>query len=72
MNNFFVRSLQGLLLLLLDKRHDLANKNEEFYNPNIKKVLVIINGMPNQLFAAGLHTRENYPELKKIFLQGKL
>ena len=64
-NNLSVRSLQGLFLLFLDKRDDFANKNEEFYNPSIKKMLVIINGMPHQLFAAGLQARESYPELSK-------
>ena len=49
-NNLSVRSLQGLLLLFLEKRDDFANKNEEFYNPSIKKILVTINGMPNQLY----------------------
>ena len=44
-NNLSVRSLQGLLLLFLDKRDDFANKNEEFYNPSIKKILTAINGM---------------------------
>ena len=53
-NNLSVRSLQGLLLLFLDKSDDFANKNEEFHNPSIKKILVTINGMPHQLFAAGL------------------
>ena len=36
-NNLSVRSLQGLLLLFLDKRDDFANKNKDFYNPSIKK-----------------------------------
>ena len=36
-NNLSVRSLQGSQLLFLDKRDDFANKNEEFYNPSIKK-----------------------------------
>ena len=67
MNNLSVRSLQGLLLLFLDKRDDFANKNEEFYNPSIKIILVTINGMPHQLFAAGLQAREIYPELSKYF-----
>ena len=31
-DNLSVRSLQGLLLLFLDKCDDFANKNEEFYN----------------------------------------
>ena len=66
-NNLSVRSLQGLLLLFPDKRDDFANKNEEFYNPSIKKILVTINGMPHQLFAAGLQARDIYPELKKYF-----
>ena len=38
-NNLSVRSFQGLLLLFVDKRDDFANKNEEFYNPSIKKTL---------------------------------
>ena len=41
-NTLSVRSLQGLLLLFIDKREGFANKNEEFYNPTIqasKKVL---------------------------------
>ena len=63
MSNLSVRSLQGLLLLFLDKRDDFANKNEEFYNPSIKKVLVTINGM----IPAGFQTRDIYPELKKSF-----
>ena len=67
MNNLSVRSLQGLLLVFLDKRDEFASKNEEFYNPNIKKVLVAINGMSHQLFSAGLQAREIYPELKKYF-----
>ena len=54
MNNLSVRSLQELLLLFLNKRNDFANKNEELYNPSIKKILAINSGMPHQLFAAGL------------------
>ena len=44
-NNLSVCSFQGLLLLFLDKQDDFANKNEEFYNPSIKKILTTINGM---------------------------
>ena len=49
-NNLSVQSLQGLLLLFLDKHDDFAYKNEEFYNPSIKKILMSINGMPHQLY----------------------
>ena len=54
LNNLSVCSLQGLLSLFFDKRDDFVNKNEELYNPSIKKNLRTINGMPHQLFAAGL------------------
>ena len=55
------------MLLFLDKRDDFPNKNEEFYNRSIKKILVTINGMPYQLFAAELQAREIYPELKRYW-----
>ena len=66
-NNLSVRSLQDLLLLFSDKRDDFANKNEEFYNPTINKILTTINVMPHQLFAGGLQARDIYPGLKKYF-----
>ena len=68
-NNLSVCSLQDLLLLFLDKCNNFANKNEEFYNPNIKKVLTTITGIPHQLFAAGLQARDIYPAIKNIFIK---
>ena len=65
-NNLSVRSLQGLLLLFVDKRDDFANKNEEFYNPSIKKISTI-HGDPLQLFRGGLRARDIYPDFKKYF-----
>ena len=66
-NNISVCLLLGLLLVFVNKRDDFANKNEEFYNPGIEKILVTINGMPHHLFAARLQARDIYPELKKYF-----
>ena len=59
--------MQGLLLLFLNECDGFANKNEEFYNLSIKKILVAINGMPHKIFVAELQAREIYPELKKYF-----
>ena len=66
-NNLTVRSLQGLLILFLDKRDGFANKDEEFYSPSNKKIFVTISSMAHQLFAAGFQARDIYPELKKCF-----
>ena len=49
-NNLSLRSLQGLLLLFVDKQNDFANENEKFYNPLIKKILIVINGILHQLY----------------------
>ena len=62
-----VPSLQGLLLPFLNKRDDFANNNEDFYNPSINKILVTIDGIPHQLFAVRLQTRDIYLELGKYF-----
>ena len=59
--------MQGLLWLFIDKRDDFARKNEEFHNPDIKKVLATISGMYHQLFAAGVQARDIYPNIKKYF-----
>lgn len=48
-NNRPVRSLQTLLLLFLKKQDDYTNKNEKFYNIDIKKVLATINDMAHQI-----------------------
>ena len=66
-NNLSVCSLQDLLLLFFDKSDDFVNKNEEFYNPNIQKILITTNGMPHQLFAAALQARDIYQGLKTYF-----
>ena len=57
-SNVPVALLQGLLLLFLDKHDDFANKNEEFYNTTIKKVLTTIHDVPYQPFTAGLQARD--------------
>ena len=66
-NNLSVRSLQGLLLLFVDKQSDFANENEKFYNPSIKKILTTINGIPHQLYPGGVLSRDFFPEAKKYF-----
>ena len=66
-NNLSVRSLQGLLLLFVDKQSDFANENENFYNPSIKKILTTINGIPHQLYPGGVLSRDIFPKAKKYF-----
>ena len=47
----------------------LPTKMKNFTTQASRKVLATINGMPHQLFSAGLQARDIYPELKKYFYE---
>ena len=42
-----------------------------FYNLKIQKVSVIVEGKPNQLYAQGMRSFEQYDEICKYFAEGK-
>ena len=62
-------SLQGLLILFLEDQTDFAYKVENFYNPTIKKVNVIIDGELHHLFKGLVLSRMMFPEICKKFYQ---
>ena len=41
----------------------------KFYNPKIQKVSVIVEGKPNQLYAQGMRSFEQYDEACKYFAE---
>ena len=43
----------------------------KFYNQEIQKVSVIVEGKPNQLYAQGMRLLEQYDKICKYFTQGK-
>ena len=44
-----------------------ARNNEAFYNPKITKVVVTIEGVPNQLYSQGMRAYQMWDEAKKYF-----
>ena len=64
------KSLKGILVLLEEKR-SYARDTSKFYNPKIQKVSVIVEGKPNQLYAQGMRSFEQYDETCKYFTEGK-
>ena len=44
----------------------------KFYNPKIQKVSVTVEGKPNQLYAQGMWSFEQYDEARKYFAEGRL
>ena len=64
------KSLKGILVLFAGEQ-PYARDTGKFYNPKIQKVSVIIEGKPNQLYAQGLRSFEQYDEICKYFAEGK-
>ena len=68
--NMPCKSLKGILVLL-EEEGSYTQDMSRFYNPNIQKVSVIVEGKPNQLYAQGMRSFEQYDEICKYFTEGK-
>ena len=64
------KSLKGTLVLFEEEK-PYKRDTSKFYNPNIEKVSVIVEGKPNQLYAQGMRSFEQYDETLKYFTEGK-
>ena len=69
--NMPCKSLKGILVLFEEERPFIRDTSK-FYNPKIQKVSVIVEGKPNQLYAQGMRSFEQYDEARKYFAEGKL
>ena len=64
------KSLKGILVLF-EGEQPYARDTGKFYNPKIQKVSVIVEGKPNQLYAQGMRSFEQYDEICKYLAEGK-
>ena len=55
------KSLKGILVLFEEEK-SYARDKSKFYNPKIQKVSVIVEGKPDQLYAQGMRSFEQYDE----------
>ena len=59
-------------MVLFEEKKPYARDTSKFYNPKTQKVSVIIEGKPNQLYAQGMRSFEQYDEkICKYFAEGK-
>ena len=68
------KSLKGVLLIFTQEKSatKFARDTEEFYNPEITKVEVTVEGVPNELYAQNMEYRHQYDEIVKHFAEGWL
>ena len=64
------KSLKSILVLFEEER-SYTRDMSKFYNPKIQRVSVIVEGKPNQLYAQGMRSFEQYDEICKYFAEGK-
>ena len=63
------KSVKGILVLF-EEEGSYTRDTSKFYNPKIQKVSVIVEGKPNQLYAQGIRSFEQYDETRKYFAEG--
>ena len=63
------KSLKGILVLFEEEK-PYTRDTSRFYNSKIQKVSVIVEGKPNQLYAQGMRSFEQYDEACKYFTEG--
>ena len=63
------KSLKGVLLIFMKERSatKFNRDTEEFFNSKILKVEVIVEGVPNELYAQNMEYRHQYNEIMKHF-----
>ena len=64
------KSLKGILVLF-EEEQSYTRDMSKCYNPKIQNVSVIVEGKPNQLYAQGMRSFEQYDETRKYFAEGK-
>ena len=64
------KSLKGILVLFEEEKPFLRDTSKFLQSQN-KKVSVIVEGKPNQLYAQGMRSFEQYDEICKYFAEGK-
>ena len=64
------RSMKGILLLFVDPSTAFQRDTEAFYNPQITKVEVTVEGVPNELYAQGLRAYQQWDETRKLHASG--
>ena len=65
------KSLKGILVQFEEEK-SYTRDTSNFYNPGIQKVSVTVEGKPDQLYAQGMRSFEQYDEARKYFAEGRL
>ena len=61
------RSLKGILLLFINLLVDGARDSKHYFNPDITKVKVTVNGVPNRVYNEGVSGTDMWGKISRYF-----
>ena len=61
------RSLKGILLLFINQYNPGTRDSENYFNPDITKVKVTVNGVPSRVYSDGISDKDMWNELTRHF-----
>ena len=61
------RSLRGLLLLFINPYNPGTRDSEHYFNPDITKVKVTVNGVPSRVYNEGISDKDMWNEITRHF-----
>ena len=61
------RSLKGILLLFINQYNPGARDSEHYFNPDITKVKVTVNGVPSRVYNEGISGKDMWNEITRHF-----
>lgn len=64
-------SLKGILLLFVEPYTAGARDSEKYYNPNLTRVSVMVNGSPNMVYNNGIEGKDIWEEVWRFFRKAK-
>ena len=65
------RPLKGILLLFVEPYAPGARDSEKYFNPDLTKVSVMVNGLPNMLYNSGIEGKDIWAEASCFFVKTK-
>ena len=60
------------ILVLFEEEKSFARDTSKYYNPEIQKVSITVEGKPNQLYSQGMRSFVQYDKACKYFAEGRL
>ena len=67
-----VKSMKGILMIFKERGARFNQDTEKFFNPQISKIEITVEGQPNQVFSSGMLPAHHFEEIRRLLGGGRL